>query len=188
MPTGYKPELEASEILDGEYGSRYLQLIGILRWAVELGWFDIALETAIMSQYSAEPRVRHIEAVYGIFTYLKVNPEAKLVFNPAETKVDPEVFNSDCDWKSFYGDIKEPEPVRAPEPLGEAVTISCFCDANHAGNVVTRRSHSGIIIFVQNAPIIWFSKKQNTVEASTSVRSWLRCELRGIWLQRCELN
>jgi hypothetical protein len=39
--------------------------------------------------------------------------------------------------------------------------------ANHAGNVVTRRSHSGIIIFVNNAPIIWFSKRQNTVESST---------------------
>jgi hypothetical protein len=32
-------------------------------------------------------------------------------------------------------------------------------DANHAGNKVTRRSHTGIIIFVQNAPIIWYSKE-----------------------------
>ena len=32
---------------------------------------------------------------------------------------------------------------------------------------MTRRSHSGIIIFVNNAPIIWFSKRQNTVESST---------------------
>ena len=31
----------------------------------------------------------------------------------------------------------------------------------------TRRSHSGIIIFVNNAPIIWFCKRQNTVESST---------------------
>jgi len=30
-----------------------------------------------------------------------------------------------------------------------------------------RRSHTGIIIFVQNAPIIWYSKRQNTVESST---------------------
>ena len=40
--------------------------------------------------------------------------------------------------------------------------------ANHAGNVVTRRSHTGIIIFVQNAPIIWFSKSAEwTVESAT---------------------
>jgi hypothetical protein len=47
------------------------------------------------------------------------------------------------------------------------VTISSFVDANHAGNVITRRSHTGIFLFVQNAPIIWFSKRQNTVEAAT---------------------
>jgi hypothetical protein len=40
-------------------------------------------------------------------------------------------------------------------------------DANHAGNVVMRQSHTGILISVQNAPIIWYSKKQNTVESST---------------------
>ena len=45
--------------------------------------------------------------------------------------------------------------------------LHCFVDANHAGNVVTRRSHTGILIFVQNAPIIWYSKKQNTVETSS---------------------
>ena len=50
---------------------------------------------------------------------------------------------------------------------GHPVTIHAFVDANHAGNVVTRRSHSGIIIFVNNAPIIWFCKRQNTVESST---------------------
>ena len=54
-----------------------------------------------------------------------------------------------------------------PEPRGHPVTMSAFVDANHAGNVITRRSHSGMFIFVQNAPIIWFSKRQNTVEAAT---------------------
>jgi hypothetical protein len=54
-----------------------------------------------------------------------------------------------------------------PEPRGRSVIISAFVDTNHAGNVVTRRSHTGIFIFVQNAPIIWFSKKQNTIEVAT---------------------
>ena len=40
-------------------------------------------------------------------------------------------------------------------------------DAGHAGNVVDRKSQTGILIFVNRAPIIWHSKKQNTVETST---------------------
>ena len=45
--------------------------------------------------------------------------------------------------------------------------ISSFVDANHAGNMMTHRSHTGILVYVQNAPIIWFSKRQNTIEASS---------------------
>jgi hypothetical protein len=33
--------------------------------------------------------------------------------------------------------------------------------------MVTRRSHTGIIIYVNNAPILWYSKRQNTVESSS---------------------
>jgi hypothetical protein len=54
-----------------------------------------------------------------------------------------------------------------PEPRGNAVTITMFVDANHAGNAVTRRSHGGILIFVQNAPILFYSRRQNSVETST---------------------
>ena len=46
------------------------------------------------------------------------------------------------------------------------VTI-CFVDADHAGCKATRRSHSGIIIFVNRAPILWYSKQQTTVMTST---------------------
>jgi len=34
-------------------------------------------------------------------------------------------------------------------------------------NTVTRRSQTGILIFVNRAPIIWYSKRQNAVEVST---------------------
>ncbi|KAL7533576.1 hypothetical protein ACHAXR_005318 [Thalassiosira sp. AJA248-18] len=71
------------------------------------------------------------------------------------------------DWGEFYGDIKEEDPPNMPEPLGKPVTMSCFVDADHAGNKVTRRSHTGVIIILNNAPIQSFSKRQNTVESST---------------------
>ena len=58
-------------------------------------------------------------------------------------------------------------PRHMPEALGKYVVIKAYVDANHAGNMSNRRSHSGIIIYVNNSPIIWYSKKQNTVEASS---------------------
>jgi hypothetical protein len=72
-----------------------------------------------------------------------------------------------ANWTEFYRDAKEEIPLNAPEPLGKEVNMYCFCDADHAGDRLTRRSQTGIIIFLNRAPIVWYSKKQNTVESST---------------------
>ena len=54
-----------------------------------------------------------------------------------------------------------------PAPRGNSVRVSCFVDADHADNVLTRRLHTGILVFINNSLISWFSKRQNTVECST---------------------
>ncbi len=56
---------------------------------------------------------------------------------------------------------------RQPGLLGEAIIISCFVVADHAGNLVTRQSHTGNLFFCNRAPILRYSKRQNTVETST---------------------
>jgi len=45
--------------------------------------------------------------------------------------------------------------------------MTCFVDASHAGDLVKRRSHTGFIIYLKNSPIVFYSKRQNTVETST---------------------
>ena len=75
FPTGYKPELDVTEELDQKLASRYMQLIGILRWAMEIGRIDIFLEVSLLSQYQANPRFGHLEAIYHIFAYLKKHPD-----------------------------------------------------------------------------------------------------------------
>ena len=67
----------------------------------------------------------------------------------------------------MYPDTVETFPYNMPKPLGMAVDINVFVDADHAGNHVTRRSHTGIIIYINCAPILWYSKCQNTAETST---------------------
>jgi hypothetical protein len=129
---------------------------------------DIYVELSQLSQHQALPRRGHLEAIYHIFAYLKKYENgARIVFDPKTPHIDERVFKSQADWRDFYGDVIEELPPNMPEPKGQPVVVSCFVDANHAGNVITRRSHTGILIYVQNAPIIWFSKHQNTVESSS---------------------
>jgi hypothetical protein len=82
-----------------------------------------------------------------------------VAFDPKTPVVDESAFNNGADWKEFYGEVQEELPPKMPKPRGQRVTISAFVYANHAGNKVTRHLHTGIIIYIQNAPILWYSKK-----------------------------
>ena len=165
IPQNYKPELDTTGECDPKHASVYQQLIGMLRWAVELGRVDILHEVSIMSQYNACPRVGHLEKVFEIFSFLSKHSRSRIVFDP--TPIDIHRTAIEYEWKEFYRDAKEAIPLNAPAPRGKPVQMTCFVDADHAGNKVTRRSHTGFVIFLNNAPIIWYSKRQNTVESST---------------------
>ena len=51
--------------------------------------------------------------------------------------------------------------------FGGQIRITCFVDADHAGDKLTRRSYTGIIIKLNGAVVFTFSKRQTTVEAAT---------------------
>ena len=44
------------------------------------------------------------------------------------------------------------------EVLGKYVVIKYYVDANHAVNLANKSSYSDIIIYVNSAPTIWYSK------------------------------
>jgi hypothetical protein len=143
-----------------------MELIGILRWAVELGRIDIMVDVSLLSSYSMQPRMGHLDQVFHIFGYLKRNKRATIIFDEQRVNWDEASFEQH-DWSDFYRDAKDEIPPNAPQPRGNAVQINCFVDADHAGNRITRRSQTGILIFLNRSPIIWYSKAQNTVETST---------------------
>ena len=124
---------------------------------------DVA-EVSMLAAYCAAPRTGHLEAVFHMFAYLKSHERSRLVFDPDYVNHidEPEV-----DWSGFYHDAKESVPPDMPEPRGKEVEMTMFVDSDHAGDKVTRRSRTGILIFLNRAPILWYSKKQNSIETSS---------------------
>jgi len=163
---GYRPELDVSPELDEVWTNYYQGLIGILRWTVELGRTDIIVPVSLLSRYLVSPREGHLEQAYRIFAYLKQFNRPMLVFDDSEPKFSHDGIHV-CDWSSIYPDAHEQIPSNAPEALGRSVITTCYVDADHAGCKSTRRSHTGVLIYVNCAPIVWYSKRQNTVESST---------------------
>ena len=94
-----------------------------------------------------------------------MHPKRKIAFDPQHPKINERMFKR-YDWQDFYRDVNEAIPDKMPEPRGNAMTMHCFVDASHVSDRVSRRSQTGILLFCNKAPIIWLSKRQNTVETS----------------------
>ena len=164
LPSGYRPELDTSAYCNDEDASYYQQQIGVLRWAVELGRIDICAEVSMLASYTAAPRQGHLDSLLHMYSYLDKHTRSRLVFDDSIVKIDDEI---ETDWRSFYPEAKEEIPDNMPEPRGNAVQIIGFVDASHACDLLTRRSRTGILIYINRSPIIWYSKKQNTIETSS---------------------
>ena len=131
----------------------------------ELGRIDIITEVSMLASHLALPQEGHLEAVYHIYGYLCTKHNARMCFDPTYPEIDMGAFK-ECDWKTFYGDVKEAVPPNAPKARGKEVDLCSYIDSDHAGEELTRRSRTGFFIFLNTAPFTWFSKRQPTVETS----------------------
>ena len=78
----YPPELDVTEVCNDELYTYYANLIGVLRWMVELGRVDIAFKISVLSQHMAHLRKVHLIQALHIFKYLDTHKENMLNFDP----------------------------------------------------------------------------------------------------------
>ena len=160
--SSFRPELDVTEELEEELTNRYQKLIGVLRWSIEPRRIYILMEVSFLSRKLCYPREENLDAVYRIFRYLHNNSgknSGRMAYDPRyELTYDNifEVVGRDLDqWKDFYPDAQEMMPRDIPEALGNYFVIRSYVNTYHAGNMASRRSHYGIIIYINNAPISW---------------------------------
>ena len=92
-----------------------------------------------------------------IFRYLIKYHNAELVFDPSDATIDEQDFVK-RDWTSSkfgHVDGKEELPPLMPEPRGMGFTIIAKVDADHASDTVTRRSRTGILVYLNCLLIHW---------------------------------
>ena len=53
------------------------------------------------------------------------------------------------------------------------VEITAFIDSDFAEDTETRKSVSGFVLFCNNSPVAWFSKRQRLVAQSTTEAGYL---------------
>ena len=162
----YHPEQDTTPLLSPENISKYRALIGSGNWVVTLGRFDVAYAVSTMARYCMAPREGHLIAMKRVFGYLRTFPNGELLVNPRPFKY-PKPKSDETNWTEFYPDAEEELPPDQPTPLPTKAQITIYVDADHAHDTVTRRSVTGIMVFVNKTLVRYISKRQKTVETSS---------------------
>ena len=167
LEKGDHPELDESELLDDEGIAKYQSLVGSMQWAVSIGRLDITTAVMTLSGFRVAPRQGHLERAKRVYGYLSRMKHGIIRMRTGEPDYSA-LPDQQFDWEySVYGDVKELLPKDAPEPLGKFVTLTHYVDANLYHDMLTGRSVTGILHFLNKTPIDWYSKKQATVETAT---------------------
>jgi Reverse transcriptase (RNA-dependent DNA polymerase) len=167
LEKGDHPELDTSELLDEEGIQMYQSLVGSMQWAVSIGRFDINVAVMTLSSFRTAPRRGHLERAKRVYSYLCRMRHAVIRIRTQEPDYS-DLPSQEYDWTyTPYGNVKEQVPHDMPEPLGNYVTLTHFFDANLYHDLLTGRSVTGILHLLNQTPIDWFAKKQNTVETAT---------------------
>ena len=167
LEKGDHPELDTSEYLDQDSTQKYQSLIGAIQWAVSLGRLDVNTAVATLASFRAEPRKGHLERAKRVVGYLVKFRHATIRFRTEEPDMSS-IPTTSYDWEeSVYGKVSELLPEDAPEPKGKHVVTISYHDANLYHNVITGRSVTGVLHFINKTPIDWYSKRQATIETAT---------------------
>ena len=162
------PEMDNSSFLGEDDITRYQSLIGALQWAITLGRFELLPAVVSLGSFRVAPRIGHMDRIKRVYGFLRRHPDGAVRFRTQIPKHEERYTIPDTTWiNSVYGPCHEELPHDMPMPKGNPVRTTTNVDANLYHCYVTGRSLTGILHFVNQTPVDWYSKKQNTVETAT---------------------
>jgi Reverse transcriptase (RNA-dependent DNA polymerase) len=121
----------------------YGELVGRLQWLAHSTRPDIARVTTQLSRYVAAPRQSHWHAAKYVLRYL------------AGTRTHGLRFGGACSGSAAGGSE-------------HALAIKGYCDASHADDIDSRRSHTGYVNLMAGAAVSWNAQLQQTPAVSTA--------------------
>ena len=140
--SNYIPETDAFHEIPPPIYAYYQYLIGVLQWITEIGRVDITMETSAIASNMVMPREGHVEQLFHILAYLRIQQNISMVFDPKEPDIDDSQFVRENWLDSAYSEFKEELPTNALQPKGIGFTMRVFIDSDHAGELTTQQSQT----------------------------------------------
>ena len=120
-----------------------------------------------MSRFRLAPKIGHLERMKRLYGYLVKTKHLATSYRAKE----PDYYHlpkQEYEWtRTVYGNVKEEIPNDIPKPLGKRVITTTFLDAHSLHDIVTGKSVTAVLHFVNTTTTDWFLKRQATVETAT---------------------
>ena len=141
-----------------------------LQWAITLGRYDILAQ---VPRFRLAPKIGHFERTKRPYGYLAKTKHFAIRYRTREPDYS-HLPKQEYEWtRAVYGNAKEEIPKDITKPLGENAITTTFLDVNLLHDIVTGKSVTAVLHFVNTTPTDWFLKRQATVETATYVSEFV---------------
>ena len=146
----------------------YQCLIGILQWLCMIGRDGIHFSMCSPNHFSACPQKEQLKAAEKVFDSLKGFPDMQIKVDDWDLKVFPVLPTPDASFKEqcpdAFEELDEWFPILGFLSFLDHWFNLLFFYFDHAHNLKTKRSCTGIIIYIGSTPVSWSSKRQTSIQ------------------------
>jgi hypothetical protein len=162
-PQGHLPKLNAPE--DGVSVKDYLSIIGSCLYIAQVSRPDCAYAVGVLSRHSSAPGSQHLAAAKSLISYLYSTRDWSIQYSRTDDAAGniPQIFSQGC---RLDPPIEERLVAAVPNPPPNSPTV--YCDADLAGDKISRRSTTGMYISMNGGPISWLSRLQKLCAQSSA--------------------
>lgn len=161
----YYTEEDISPLYCPEDHFRYHYIIGNINWRLFLGCFNVHYAFNSLSQYSLPPRKEHLPSAQKHFGYLSKHFNIMIVIDhdipPIWTLAN---FCCKCNLIEFFPYALEDLPTKCLLTHGNPIKITAYVDADYAHTCITCCYINGVLLLINNKPLLWVLQWQCTVK------------------------
>lgn len=165
------PEMDVSPLLDEAQHRIYQMLLGMAQWLVVISRPDLVFSCSSLSRFGACPREGHMDLMKHVWGFIKAHADPTITIDSRDfdfSDIDIEMKEFDrIDFLEDYPDAKEEVDPGFPKAYGSPLQITVMVDADHAHDKKTRKSLTGLYVWVGRTIVQWVSKRQSSIASST---------------------
>jgi hypothetical protein len=168
--TDCHPEMDTTPLLGLDNHCKFQMLLGMLQWLVILGRPELCQLISSLNRFGACPREGYLDLAVRSFGYVKttINKQIAIDSRPLEfARANPDFKKLIPDIIQDHPDAKEELDPGFPKVFGTVMETTILVDSDHAYDLATRCSITGLLSYVGSTPVTWTSNRQGSITSST---------------------